>query len=336
LDLLRVYPFGGPDTVSWVDRDLKIAGRAITADRQIRLFETQGGVCVIPSISQTIKAKFGVQFSADKDLVPVISFSNAFPAISSTQSSALVSVMSRELGVVPEEIVDFEAQLVDSNPPGVIGVNGELLAGQNVDSLSACFAGLFAFLEGEPAEGFRCFTAFDSGNIRSWANVDLAGPLSNFLTVVVQRVGIDAVALEKSLMIGIENREGRPWIEPHKGTNGTSYPMGKWDPGDGVVLLSSDNRTLVTNLEAETAVKRMARTIGVELNMLTPADTEIDPSVVSWSSTNLGVRTASIGVPALGIATIRPVVAVSDILKLHGLLKVALAEWIRFNVIEDI
>jgi aspartyl aminopeptidase len=323
--LLGVFPLGQPVSLTWFDRDLRIAGRAITADRQIRLFETPTPVCVIPSTARAVDAQFPGNFNADKHLLPVLS---------SSQNCGLLSIIAEQLKCAPEEIAGFDAVLVDSNPPALVGTEREFLAGQNADSLTAAFAALFAFLdEGEPTEGFRCFAAFHSSMLRSWLPLDLAGPLSNTLPALLGRIGVDAVALEKSILIGVENRRGRsPTEPPQPGTP----PVGKWTPGDGVVHLRTQSRGMVTSLAAETAICRVAKRIGVRLNPIGATEMALDPpGVGSWSSTNLGVRAAAVGVPVWGVATIRPVVAVSDVIGLYELLRGLLSDWPGVGVIEN-
>jgi aspartyl aminopeptidase len=183
LDRIGVRSRGRVHTMSYMDRDLKVAGLALVSrfdGPTYSLFETSSAICVLPHVSE------------DNDMCAIAGFSSSFAALSSVHSSGLLQSVADAVDCLPEQLVSIDGFLVDAAPPCAIG---ELLNGQNVDVMTASLVSLFAFIEaGDPDDGFRAFIALDQHQV-----------VCNFLPDVVERLRITKKALGRSQIISIEN-----------------------------------------------------------------------------------------------------------------------------------
>lgn len=327
-EMFRVAPTVYCLAMSYMDRDLKIAGRVIIErDGKIetKLFETDRPVCVIPT------AEKSRPFNAEKDLMPIIALADSFDAPVENQSGALLSVIAESAGCKVSEILDFNVDLIDSNPPKIIGGDKSLLAGQHVANLSTGIAAFLEFLNADKCTtGFRVFSGYDS-----WASQgnSRVGSASTLLRETLSKLGVPPEALSESTIFTPDDLAAS---SPNWSTL-FGEPVENRDFGSGAYIIRQHNRGGTTDRISEVQLTAGAKQEGIKLVTFTQGSRyAIDPTCGSSASITLGVPIVQLGIPTLGKYSIRETVAVSDLAEFRKTAAYIWRAWNSRDMIENL
>lgn len=144
---LNTEVYGGPILYTWFDRPLSLAGRVIlrTSDPihpQQRIVDFKRPLMVIPhlAIHFNREVNAGNKISAQKDMLPVV-------ALSGVNSAGLIrNLTAAELGVAPDDILDYDLSLYDTALPTIVGADSSMICAGRLDDLSMVHAATEAFL----------------------------------------------------------------------------------------------------------------------------------------------------------------------------------------------
>ena len=183
-----VEVYGGPLLTTWLDRDLALAGRLVTADGREHLVRTEA-VARVPMLAIHLDrdAGHGITLDRQRHMQPVIGVGNV----------SVGELLASAAGIDVSAIAGADVRLVDTQAPVRLGSQGELLASPRLDNLSSVYAGLVALIAGDAADGevagdtIAMLAAFDHEELGSESRSGACGPLLEDV-IVRLRAGLGA------------------------------------------------------------------------------------------------------------------------------------------------
>ena len=221
---LNTELYGGAIMSTWMDRPLSLAGRVIVASEcgcitspKVMLLRINRPIATIPNLAIHFNRQVndGVALSKQKDMLPVLTANSMCLNEKQTKHGILKALISDELGIEPEQILDFDLYLYDTTPAQRVGLNNEFVQSGRLDDLSMAHAGLEALLAcNETPEVTKCLAIFDNEETGSQTKQGAGSP---FFAALVQRLVAKqggssssdfenfAMCIEHSFMISADN-----------------------------------------------------------------------------------------------------------------------------------
>ncbi|GAA4485520.1 M18 family aminopeptidase [Microbacterium panaciterrae] len=316
-----VEVYGGPLLNSWLDRELRLAGRLALADGRVVLAAT-GALLRLPQLA--IHLDRGVNnngLALDKQFETQPVWGLGDPV-----ESDLLAELADAAGVDPLEIRGFDAVVADSARGAIFGKDDAFFASGRLDNLASVHAGVVALGEiaahGDP-DRIAVLAAFDHEELGSESRSGAAGPiLEDVLERIYAGLGADAVDVRRAYAAS--------WcLSSDVGHSVHPNYVGKHDPvvqpvlGSGPILKINANQRYATDAVGAAAWHGWCDAAGVVTqefvsNNDVPCGTTIGP----LTATRLGIRTVDVGIPILSMHSARELAGVRD---LHDLATVAKA-----------
>lgn len=152
---LNVEKYGGGILYTWFDRPLSISGRVMVAGDdplhpETRLVDLRRPVAFIPHLAIHFNRAVneGNPLSVQKDMKPVMGYFTPEEIESQRAHGGLVKMLvADQLGIAPEDILEYELALYPVEPASLAGVSDEYFQSARIDDLSMAFAALEAIVE---------------------------------------------------------------------------------------------------------------------------------------------------------------------------------------------
>ncbi len=152
---LNTELYGGAIMSTWFDRPLSLAGRVmLRTDDPLhpltRLLHIKDPILIIPNLAIHFNRQVneGVSLSKQKDMLPIIGIIDE----QLTSDDLLLHLISSQLNVNPEDVLDFDLYLYDTTPACKVGLHKEFISSGRLDDLSMVHAGLQTMLGSNVAE----------------------------------------------------------------------------------------------------------------------------------------------------------------------------------------
>ncbi|MBM7052103.1 M18 family aminopeptidase [Rothia sp. ZJ1223] len=313
-----VEVYGGPLLNSWLDRELCIAGRLVTAiDGTLtsHLVKT-APVARIPQLAIHLDrdANNGLKLDKQGNIYPV------WGAGDSTGDVLGYLASHTENGAIdPEKIVGYDLLLADTQAPRVFGENQEFFASGRLDNLSSVHAGLTALTRFTASDAYASaqhtviLAAFDHEEIGSESRSGAAG---SFLEDILVRL---------SVARGESTEEHRRSIAEsfclssdaghllHPNYAGHHDPRVRPAPAAGPLLKINANQRYATDALGAGTFALACQKTGVPYqefvsNNNVPCGSTIGPI----TATRLGIRTVDVGLGLLSMHSAREMCHVDD------------------------
>lgn len=187
---LNTELYGGAIMSTWFDRPLSLAGRVILKGEDAlhpitRLLHIKRPLLVIPNLAIHFNRQVneGVALSKQKDMLPVIGIVNS----ALEAENMLIKLISEELQVAVESIIDFDLYLYDTTPACSVGLHNEFISAGRLDDLSMVHAGLEALITADDSlcTTTRILAIFDNEETGSQTKQGAGSP---FLASIIQRL----------------------------------------------------------------------------------------------------------------------------------------------------
>lgn len=231
---LNTEVYGGPIMSTWFDRPLTLAGRVIVKGDDVMrpktlLLHVKRPLLQISNLAIHFNRQVndGVKLSRQKDVLPILGIIND----EMEKGNLLMNVITDELKVKKEDILDFDLYLADATPACTFGAHGEFISSGRLDDLSMCWAGVEAMLaaSSEVPDTTRVLAFFDNEETGSQTKQGAGSP---FLSYMLKRVALTQggteeayyQAVERAFMISADNAHA--W-HPNYGEkyDPTNHPM---------------------------------------------------------------------------------------------------------------
>jgi aspartyl aminopeptidase len=313
-----VEVYGGPLLNSWLDRELRLAGRLVMRDGTQHLTAT-GPMLRFPQLAIHLDRAVNDALTLDKQrhMNPVWGLGN--PA-DFDLLGVLASHVSGASSVDAAEIGGYDVVIADTQAPSVFGANSEFFASGRLDNLSATHAGLMALIaHGASAAApggaapIAVLAAFDHEEIGSNSRSGACGPiLEDVLVRISDGLGATASqrrqALAASFCVSADAGHAvHPnYAERHDPAN---HPV----LNGGPLLKVNANQRYATDASGAAFWARLCGEADVPYqefvsNNVMPCGSTIGP----LTATRLGIRTVDVGVPLLSMHSARELCGVED------------------------
>lgn len=322
---LEVY--GGVLLNPWYDRDLSLAGRVHVrmADGSLRglLLDFDRPLAFIPSLAIHLDREVNQKRSINPQTdIPALLGRGELdlPALIAKELQARDPSLAGPGGM--RDVLDWELCLYDTQPPRIIGLEGEFIAAARLDNLLSCHAATRAIIDAP--EGVAALVVLnDHEEVGSTTADGAQGP---FLEQVLMRLLPDveqrARCIAASVFVSADNAHG---VHPN-------YPDRHDDRhgpllNAGPVLKVNANQRYASTSETQAFLRDAAARAGVPLQVfVTRTDLACGSTIGPLTAARIGVRTVDVGVPQLGMHSIRELCGREDPHALYRLLGAAFVD----------
>lgn len=322
-----VEVYGGPLLNSWLDRELRFAGRLVTNDGATHLSAT-GPVARIPQLAIHLDRQVneGLTLNKQRHTAPVVGLAGTSEQIAQAD---VLGLLAEAAGVNAEDIDGYDVVIADAQVPARFGATEEFLASGRLDNLSSVFAGLTALEQisggtaGEDHQAAQApvipmLAAFDHEELGSASRSGAAGP---FLQEVLERIyeGFGATAAQKAQALSgswhLSSDAGHAihpnYAERHDPAN---HPL----PGGGPLLKINANQRYSTDAPGAAMWAQVCRAAGVPTQeFVSRNDIPCGSTIGPITATRLGIRTVDVGIALLSMHSAREMCAVADVAHLR-------------------
>jgi aspartyl aminopeptidase len=321
---LGVEVYGGALLNPWFDRDLSLAGRVSYRSSAQRLGNLLVNfvrpVAVIPSLAIHLdrEANNSRSINAQQHLPPVLMRADDAEVLD-FREQLLKQARHEHPDLDIEAVLDFDLCLYDCQPPALIGLKREFIAGARLDNLLSCFVAMRALVDSDSGQG-RLLVCTDHEEVGSTSACGADGP---FLKSVLQRICPDTESLarciDRSWLISADNAHGvHPnYADRYDANHGPLLNRGP-------VIKVNANQRYATNSEGAALFRLLCEQAGVPVqSFVVRSDMACGSTIGPLTAANIGVRTLDVGVPTFAMHSIRELAGASD----SGHLLAALAQF---------
>ncbi|MCW7072275.1 MAG: M18 family aminopeptidase [Methanophagales archaeon] len=335
---LGVAQYGGALNQTWWDRDLSIGGRVIVRDPSTgktatKLVKLDWPIAKIPTLAPHFGVGIMGQNNRETQAVPVIGLEGAGQSVNPesigpegsfvrSQPAKLVKLIAKELGVESyTEIVNWELEIYDSQPPQLVGMDKELISAGRIDDKLCSWSALTALLEAEQADDdgyIKTAALFDDEEIGSRLRQGAGG---NFLPIVIERA-VEALcptpfAFGPSVL---GQTYARTFLVSADVTHaGNPNFLGEYldehipKLNVGMVIGGDSNGHLTTDGVSAAIMQRTAELCGAKTQLFQIRnDSRSGGTIGPMLSSAMGVRAADCGLPQLSMHSIRATTGALD------------------------
>jgi aspartyl aminopeptidase len=312
LSLLNVAIYGSALLHTWLDRDLKLAGKVFFADDKggvtHALVNTEAVLLRAVSLAPHLKAVKKIEslnLDLQKDLV-------LFYGGQAIQEQAEFENMLRNMCAANDRVIlGYDLSLADVEPCRRVGVNGEFLSAPRIDNLFSCYTAMQALIraKSEPTPQTRLMVGYDAEEIGSQT---YAGARGDFLDMLIHRLsGAGDIYSYKarSLIVSADMAHAEHPAFP-EATDPDHVPL----LGGGLAVKSSAKGNYANGHEVTAWLKNICRIKGFPLQTFSyRCDHGGGSSVGPLVTTASGIKGMDVGAPMLGMHSIREMCALADV-----------------------
>ncbi|WP_106816996.1 M18 family aminopeptidase [Microbacterium timonense] len=303
--------YGGPLLNSWLDRELRLAGRLVLDDGSSVLAAT-GPLLRLPQLAIHLDREANDHLALDKQ-----SQTQPVWGLGAAESADLLAELAGAANVDAARIRGYDIVTADAARGETFGRDDVFFASGRLDDLASVHAGVVALEQmaaGHDGDHIAMLAVFDHEEVGSGTRSGAAGP---FLADVLERIrlslGADREQQLRSLAASwcVSSDVGHS-VHPN-------YPE-KHDPvvqpvlGSGPILKINANQRYATDAVGAAAWHGWCAQAGVRSqefvsNNAVPCGSTIGPI----TATRLGIPTVDVGIPILSMHSARELAGVSDL-----------------------
>jgi aspartyl aminopeptidase len=308
---LGVEVYGGVLLNPWFDRDLSLAGRVsyVNAQQQVcsALINFEQAVAIIPSLAIHLDPEANENRSVNKQshLPPILmklpgdeKHKKATPDFRELLLKLLIKQYPE---IDAEKVLEYELAFYDVQPPAVVGLHQDFIAGARLDNLLSCYTGLVSLLK--TGENSNCLLVCNDHE--EVGSVSAAGAQGTFLESVLNRLCPSpeqlARTLDRSTLISADNAHGiHPnYADKHDDNHGPVL-------NQGPVIKINANQRYASNSETSAIFRNLCNQADVPVqSFVVRSDMGCGSTIGPLTAAKTGVRTIDVGVPTFAMHSIR-------------------------------
>ena len=313
---LNTEVYGGPILYTWFDRPLGIAGRVILKGKsalkpRVELVNINKPVLIIPSLAIHMNRSVneGYNFNRQKDTLPLVGFVNE----ELEKKGYLMSLLTKELGVSEDEILDFDLYLYEYEKGCVMGINEELISAGKLDDQWMVFAGVKALINSTDIDSTKVMICIDNEEIGS---LTAQGAQSKLIRGTLERIAIALGknseeffrAVSNSVMISADLAHAVHPNLPEK-HDPTNRPL----LGNGPVLKIAASGSYSTEGVAAGIFEAVCKEANVPVQkFVNRSDVRGGTTIGPMSAADLCIPVIDMGAPLIGMHSVRELASVKD------------------------
>lgn len=310
---LGVQVYGGALLNPWFDRDLSLAGRVsyqtATGQLGMGLVDFRDAIATVPSLAIHLdrEANKSREVNPQTAVVPVLC------QVHGDQSPDIRALLRERLLLESpdsdiQKVLDYELCFYDTQPPAVIGLHQEFIASARLDNLLSCFTGLQALLQSDGSRS-ALLVCNDHEEVGSLSTSGANGPLLlSVLNRLAGSFGEIAALAQRSMMISTDNAHA---IHPNFADRHDEHhgPL----LNRGPVIKVNASQRYATNSETSGLFRLLAAQEEVPVqSFVVRNDMACGSTIGPITAGMTGIRTLDVGVPTLGMHSIRELAGAAD------------------------
>ena len=313
---LNTEVYGGPILHTWFDRPLSIAGKVSLKGvsplkPETRLVNINKPLLIIPSLAIHMNREVNEGFKINRqvDTLPLLGLIND----KLEKEDYLMNILSEELQVNKEDILNFELGLYEYEKGMLIGMNEELISSGRFDDLWMVYAGIRALVDSRENAATKVMICIDNEEIGS---LTAEGADSTLLNNILERItlglGKDREgyyrALANSIMISADLAHA---VHPNLGDkhDPTNRPVLEGGP----VLKIAASGSYSTDSFNGAVFAGVCEAAGVPFQkFVNRSDVRGGTTIGPVTAANLTIPVIDMGAPVLGMHSIRELASVKD------------------------
>jgi aspartyl aminopeptidase len=303
---LGVQVYGGVLLNPWFDRDLSLAGRVSyrSDDGQLRtaLIDYRVPVATIPSLAIHLdrEANNARTVNPQTDILPIL-FQQSGEDAADFRALLSARLLQEHPDCDVRQVLDFELAFYDTQAPAIIGLEQEFIASARLDNLLSCFVGLQALLDSDGTQS-SLLVCNDHEEVGSLSAAGAQGPmLSSLLKRLAGSEHAYAQLTDRSLMVSADNAHAiHPnYADRHDDNHGPLM-------NHGPVIKVNASQRYASNSETSGFFRLLAAEQDVPVqSFVVRNDMGCGSTIGPITAGGTGIRTIDVGVPTLGMHSIR-------------------------------
>ena len=355
-----VQPYGGGLWHTWFDRDLSVAGRVLLKKNdgrvQSELVKIERPIVRIPSLAIHLDREInqsGFKPNLETNFAPILAtaikaelegFNNSREnknkdANNDNSSSSsggetmhhpiILAILAEELKCEPEDIIDFELNVCDTQKSQIGGATNEFIFSGRLDNLCSSFCALKALIDAskdsslKKHKGARAIALFDNEEVGS---VSTSGGGGTVMIEAIKRATLSSNSsnssnssggesdvmeqcLAKSFLVSADMAHAiHPnYTEKHEEQHQPLFHK-------GVVVKHNANQRYATTALTAYMFRECAKLSGIPTQeFVVKNDMGCGSTIGPIVSAQTGIRTVDVGVPQLSMHSVREMMGTEDV-----------------------
>ncbi|WPC41559.1 M18 family aminopeptidase [Clostridium sp. JS66] len=313
---LNTEVYGGPIINTWLDRPLSLAGRVAIKSKnpfypEERLLNIKKPILIIPNLAIHMNRNInsGIELNRQKDILPLLSMVNE----KFEKEKYLIKVISQELGVKEEDILDFDLFLYDTAKGCIMGLNDEFISSARLDDLIMVHSGIKALVNTEVGDSTNIMICFDNEEVGSTTKQGADSPM---LSIILERIALSLLksredyyrALAKSFIISCDLGHA---LHPNYAEK--SDPANRPIINKGPIIKSSASQSYTSDAVSSAVYKNICSRAEVPVQIFVNRSDEKGGSTIGpISSSHVNINSVDMGLAILSMHSVRELAGVKD------------------------
>ena len=314
---LNTEVYGAPILNTWLDRPLSIAGRVTLKGKNIlkpkvRLININKPILIIPNLAIHMNRNVnqGIELNKQKDTLPLVGLINE----SLTKENFLLKLISEELSIKEEEILDFDLFLYEYEKGSIIGMKNEFISCSRLDDLSMVYAGITALTIAHADKATNIMVCFDNEEVGSSTKQGADSPM---LAHLLERITICLDKNRESYFRAISNSfliSADLAHAVHPNSPEKADPINRPMINKGPVIKISASQSYTTDSFSSGIYEAICKKAKVPVQkFVNRSDEKGGATIGHIVSNHLDINSVDIGSPVLAMHSIRELAGVQDI-----------------------
>ncbi len=312
-----VEPYGGVLLNPWFDRDLSLAGRVsysnASGELKSVLIDVKKAIAIIPSLAIHLEREVndGKKVNAQTDITPILTTNEDF------DFEDFIKWQLSKLDILDvKEIYANDLSFYDTQNASYVGLNDDFIASARLDNLLSCYVGMLSICSVSYDQPML-FIASDHEEVGS---ASASGAAGSFLENTLRRMFEDyddyMQMIRSSLLISADNAHA---VHPNYASKHDKEHSPKMNAG--VVIKVNANQRYASSSTTISKFMNVASSLGEKTqNYVTRSDMGCGSTIGPITATRLGIDTIDVGLPTLGMHSIRELCGSDDALSLYNIL----------------